>query len=197
MKRYGTSIAVMIIILVGLIFAVGATSSWSTSAENLVKTTDAAKMQAKAREQLAQDRLQAAARVWPAIKAFNKVWEPHVKPFPAAKDFAQAAMALLERDAQASGVGSSQKTLPPVGPYRLGTRTLQVQKFSLTATGELMHCLAWLGAIQEHLPYSRVESFTLSGFGSSSSSLQVTVALPVVESASAASAATKPAITDK
>jgi len=185
MKRYGTSIAVMVILLIGLVFGVAASASWSSGLDNDVRVADAAKTQAKLRERMSQDRLTASSLLWPALRKFNKSWEPYIKPFPPKADVAQSAMALLERDAQASGVGSSQKTLPPIGDYRLGTRSLRVQKLSLTATGDLLHCMAWLGAIQEHLPYSRVESLTLSGFGSTGTSLQVTVALPLNENTAA------------
>ena len=182
MKRYTTTITVLAIIFLGLVFGVYLSSGWADEMSESVKQADKALRITQARRQNAEVRLQYVRPIRPKIKAFREAWEPCVSPFKlkdAEKEYAAAVMTVLEREAQAADTGSSEKTLPNPTDYRLGNRMLRVQKLSMSATGKLQNCLCWLGSVQEKLPYCRFDAFSLSGYGSSGAALKVVLVHPI------------------
>ena len=133
------------------------------------------------------------------LREFVKAWEPYLRPAPAKElgNYLRNALATL---ATRTGLTSEGATVP-ADPriYPVGNNVIKVQQVSLNVISESLPAIViWLGVVENQFAYARIESLTLSGYGSRSVQLAVTLLHPVEESAPrAASPVPSLAITNK
>lgn len=114
------------------------------------------------------------------LREFVAAWEPTLRPAPA-KDLGNHLRNALATIATRTGLTSEGATVPAdLRNYAAGPNVIKVQQVSINVISEsLPAMLTWLGVVESEYPYARVESLTLSGYGSRSVQLAVTLLHPV------------------
>ena len=127
------------------------------------------------------------------LREFVKAWEPYLRPAPA-KDLGNHLRNALATLATRTGLTSEGATVPAEPrSYAVGAHTIKVQQVSLNVISEsLPAMITWLGVVENEYAYARVEALTLSGYGSRSVQLAVTLLHPVDETPSPGVAPTPP-----
>lgn len=117
------------------------------------------------------------------VREFVNAWEPYLRPAPP-KDLGNHLRNGLATLATRTGLTSEGATVPGESrPYAVGGSVIKVQQVSLNVIGEsLPAVITWLGVVESQYAYARVESLTLSAYGSRSVQLAITLLHPIEES---------------
>jgi hypothetical protein len=175
------------LLLVGFLFA-GAFIAFLTAAmwvsQQRIKFADSGRseFQARAERAAAEGEAKLREEQIQTLRDFVIAWEPgfHVA---SAKDLGNYLRNELARKATNHGLVSEGAVTPAeTKNYPVGGTTIRVQQVSIKVVGDsLPSILSWLGSVERTFAIARVDSVTLSTYGSRSASLAITLLHPVEE----------------
>jgi len=175
------------LLLIGFVFA-GTFIAFLTAAmwvgQQRIKFADSGRseFQAHAERGAAEGEARLREEQIQMFRDFVNAWEPcfHVAP---ARDLGNFLRNELAKRATYHGLVSEGAVTPAeTKNYPVGGTTIRVQQVSIKVVGDsLPSILSWLGSVERTFAIARVDSVSLSTYGSRSASLAVTLLHPVEE----------------
>jgi len=171
------------VVLVGLILASLATTSWSTSEAERFALASRKAAAAEERAVARENELGVFNRQMVPVRAFTKEWAPYAK-MKESVDVSGAMRTELENIAQKRlSLVTDQATTPKPVDYTYQGFTYTVQKVSLRASGgNIASLLTWLGEAEKAYPYARVEECTVTAHTGANMSISISLVQPLVPS---------------
>jgi hypothetical protein len=109
----------------------------------------------------------------PAIDSFLRAWTPLLGEGAAP---GQTGLELTDL-ARRLGLAGNRRPTPLRTDYPLGDSMTTLQMVGFSVIGDHKTAMSWLGNVEDRFPAARVESLTLSGSGSASNEVELTLTL--------------------
>lgn len=114
------------------------------------------------------------------LRDFRTAWEPSLRVAPA-KDLGNFIRNELARKATQHGLVSEGAVTPPEPKnYSIGGSITHVQQVSIKVVGEsLPQIVSWLGSVENTFPIAKIDSVTLTPYGSRSVQMGISMLYPI------------------
>lgn len=173
MRHYSSSLAVLAILLVAGFVAYQSSASMLSNARLRLQTVESVLAENQHMLVIKTAQKNDILSGMPAINSFLQEWTPLMSEGAMPGQIGLELTDLSRR----LGLAGNRRPTPLRTDYPLGDSTTTLQMVGFSVIGDYRTTLSWLGSVEDRFPAARVESLTLSGSGSASNEVELTLTL--------------------